>query len=258
MNVPYKTALEDVEVGSLDAATLATVREELPRIERLANAKVAVREPAGRPPTRRPASAVVVGSGFEVRVGLSGAVDLAAESARIAKEIGKLEAELEGLRRKLENPGFLAKAPPEVVEKDRARADDLVEKRSKLHTHRAMLSGTADDTARRDPMENNEQTPGAPGTPAPTQENPIVQAAQSAVAAGSEMAKNVVSAVTDAIEKVATKAKKAAKRTARKARKRVAARKAPKRKAARKVKARKPARKAARKPARKARRKAKR
>jgi valyl-tRNA synthetase len=253
MSVPYKVVLEDVEVGSLDPAASATVREERSRIERLANCRLVVRTPASSPPSRRPASAVAVGSGFEVRVGLAGAVDLAAELARIAKEIARLDEEWEGLRRKLANPAFLARAPPEVVEKDRARADELVEKRGKLDTHRAMLTGTADDTARRDPMENNEQNPNGPATPAPGQENPIMHAAQSAVAAGSEMAKNVVSAVSDAIDKVKKRAKKATK--ARKvAKKKTAARKAPRKKAAKKVAKKKPARKPARKAKKKARR----
>jgi len=255
MNVPYKVALEDVEIGALEADARATVREEQPRIERMANVKVAILHEPGRSPPRRPASAVAVGTGFEVRVGLAGAVDVAAETARITKEIEKLETELGALRKKLQNPGFLAKAPPEVVEKDRARADELVEKRGKLDTHRAMLAGTADDTARRDPMENNQQNPTTPPTPAPAQENPIVQAAQSAVAAGTEVAKNVVSAVTDAIERVTAARKSAKARKARKpAKKKAARRAAPKRKAAKKVaKKRKPARKAKRKAAKKGR-----
>ena len=105
-------------------------------------------------------------------------------------------------------------------------------------------------------MENNQQNPTTPPTPAPAQENPIVQAAQSAVAAGTEVAKNVVSAVTDAIERVTAARKTAKAKKARKpAKKKAVRRAAPKRKAAKKVaKKRKPARKAAkRKGARKGR-----
>ncbi|MFT3916790.1 MAG: valine--tRNA ligase [Anaeromyxobacteraceae bacterium] len=243
MNVPYKVALEDVEVGALDPASSATVREELARIERLANAKVRI---VAGPPSRRPASAVAVGSLFELRVGLAGAIDLAAEGARITKEIEKIEADLAGLRKRLDNPGFVAKAPPEVVEKDRARADELVEKMSKLSAHRAMLTGTADDTARRDPMENNENT--NPGAPAPTSENPIVQAAQNAVAAVTDMAKNAVEAGSEAV--AAVKKKIAARKPAKKAAKKAAPKKAaPKTKGARKVAKKKAAKKVARKPA---------
>ena len=228
MNVPFKVALTDVEVGALDPGSSATLREELARVERLANAKVRI---VAGPPTRRPASAVAVGRGFELRVGLAGAIDLDAEAARITKEIEKVEADLAGLSKRLDNPGFVAKAPPEVVEKDRARASELLEKRNKLDAHRAMLTGTADDTARRDPMENNETM--NPGTPAPAQENPIVQAAQNAVAAVSDVAKSVAEAGSAAIKSV--KKKVAARKAKRAAPKKKAAKKVAKKKAAKKV-----------------------
>jgi len=263
MNVPYKVVLDDVEVGSLDRDAEATVREELGRIHRLANLKDAVVRPAGAATGKKSGSAVAVGAGFEVRVGLAGAVDVQAELGRIGKEIAKLEQDLAGVLKKLENPSFVEKAPPEVVQKDRARAEELREKRGKLEAHRAMLSGAESspraNPARRPAMEN--QTPQDPNKPAQPASQPAATPMEQVVSTAVEVGKAAVSAVMAgaeaAIEKVMparkpAKAKKpAAKRAARKAPRKPAARKAvrkPARKAARKV-SRKPARKA-RKPVR--------
>lgn len=66
-------------------------------------------------------STVALVAGLEVYVVLSGHVDFEAEKARLEKERNKLRADAEKLDKKLSNPGFLAKAAPEIVEKDRAR-----------------------------------------------------------------------------------------------------------------------------------------
>ncbi len=259
MNVPFKVVLEDVEIGSLAREAGATIREELGRIHRLANARNARVHADGARPAKKPASAVAVGDGFEVRVGLAGAVDLAAESSRIAKEISKLEADLAGVEKKLANPSFVQRAPQDVVEKDRARADELREKRGKLEAHRAMLSGTVDspgaNPGRREQMENqNEQNPNQPAQPASQTGQTASGAmdtaekiASTAVEVGKAAATAVVSGIEGLVDKMMPP-KKPARKPARKAapKRKAAARKAaPARKAAQK--ARKPARKAARK-----------
>ena len=258
MNIPFKVVLEDVEVGSLDRDAEATVRAELGRILRLANLKDPLVRPAGAAPGKKSASAVAVGAGFEVRVGLAGAIDLQAELGRIDKEIARLQQELAGVLKKLDNPSFVSKAPPEVVEKDRARAEELREKRGKLEAHRAMLSGVEGslraNPARRQAMEN--QNPHDPNQPAPPASQPAATPMEQVVSTAVEVGKAAVSAVMAgagaAIEKVmptrkAAKAKKpAAKRSVRKAPRKAAAKT---RKAVRKP-ARKAARKVAQKPAR--------
>ena len=266
MNIPFKVVLEDVEVGSLEPDAAATVREELARLHRLANVKDAVVRPAGVPPEKKAASAVAVGAGFEVRVGLVGAIDLQAELGRIDKEMAKLDQDLGGVERKLENPSFVQRAPPEVVEKDRARAEELREKRGKLEAHRAMLSGTAGppaaDPARRIQMENeNPQNPSSPAAPTQTTMEQAQQvfstvtevgkAAVSAMVAGAEAAIEKVMPARKPAKKAKKPAAKAKRAKAKPARAKVAARKAAPPKAAKKTK--KPARKAAsaRKPARK-------
>ena len=78
------------------------------------------------------ASASHVAQGCEVIVHLSGAVDFAAELARLEKELGKIDKELGGLNKKLANEGFVSRAPAEIVERERARVAELTDARVKL------------------------------------------------------------------------------------------------------------------------------
>jgi valyl-tRNA synthetase len=52
-------------------------------------------------------------------------IDKAVESARLRKKRDDIAVELARLEKKLANEGFLAKAAPEIIEKDRARAAEL-------------------------------------------------------------------------------------------------------------------------------------
>ena len=78
------------------------------------------------------ASASHVAQGCEVIVHLSGAVDFAAELARLDKELGKIDKELGALNMKLGNEGFVSRAPADIVERERARVRDLTDARDKL------------------------------------------------------------------------------------------------------------------------------
>jgi valyl-tRNA synthetase len=65
-------------------------------------------------------------------VELKGVVDFAQEAQRLEKEIGKLTKDLSGFEKKLSNPGFLNKAPAEVVAEVREKQALMSEKREKL------------------------------------------------------------------------------------------------------------------------------
>jgi valyl-tRNA synthetase len=70
-------------------------------------------------------SAVAVAGGVEIGLPLAGLVDFDEERKRLAKDIEKKTKELGALTKKLESPGFVERAPAEVVAKDRARASEL-------------------------------------------------------------------------------------------------------------------------------------
>ena len=63
---------------------------------------------------------------------LADIIDVAAEKARLEKNIGKLAKELGGLRGRLKNPKFVESAPDEVVEETRANLAAREEEEAKL------------------------------------------------------------------------------------------------------------------------------
>ena len=56
---------------------------------------------------------------MKILIPLAGLIDKEAESARLEKEIKKLESNLEKSSTKLNNPNFADKAPIDVVNKER-------------------------------------------------------------------------------------------------------------------------------------------
>ncbi len=77
-------------------------------------------------------AAVSVVSGMEVFVPLEGVIDFDKEAARIQRALERVEKEMRLLAAKLSDDGFIHKAPPQVVEKDRKRYDSMLEERHKL------------------------------------------------------------------------------------------------------------------------------
>jgi len=114
MNVPPGARLPLILTDGSDAFE-AALREALPLIERLARVEGLSRADA-------PAGAVAVPfAEGAAALPLAGVVDGAKEKARLEKALAKVEKEAAGIARKLDNPGFLAKAPEEVVEENRER-----------------------------------------------------------------------------------------------------------------------------------------
>ncbi|MDO8847499.1 MAG: valine--tRNA ligase [Coriobacteriia bacterium] len=95
---------------------------------------------AGVDAVKPPHSAVFVAGDMTVFVPLEGLVDFAAERARIAAELARAEEDLGRLTKKLSNEGFLAKAAPEIIEKDRAKAGELSATITKLTGQLAELA----------------------------------------------------------------------------------------------------------------------
>jgi valyl-tRNA synthetase len=83
--------------------------------------------------------AAVTGVG-EVYMPLEGLIDIEAERARLSKEISNTETEIKKCEGKLGNASFVDRAPPEVVEQEKAR---LNEWRAKLVQLGEMLAALA-------------------------------------------------------------------------------------------------------------------
>lgn len=70
------------------------------------------------------ASASAVVKDCDVFIPLEGLIDLNVERSRIEKEITRISGSLEGVKKKLSNEGFVAKAPAEVIERERTKMHD--------------------------------------------------------------------------------------------------------------------------------------
>jgi valyl-tRNA synthetase len=115
-----KTELDVVVRASIaDAAALESQRDFVCNVGRVGQLGVGPQE------DKPEASISVVDGGLEIFVVVGGLVDLDSESKRLQKELAKIEKQLAGIARTLDNPGFLAKASDEVVAKKREQKEEL-------------------------------------------------------------------------------------------------------------------------------------
>ena len=77
-------------------------------------------------------------SGAELFLPLADLINLD-ERARLEKELEKFDKEVERVQKKLSNQGFVAKAPAAVIEGERAKEQDYLEKREAVRQRLADL-----------------------------------------------------------------------------------------------------------------------
>ncbi len=118
-----------VLIRPLDAPSAEVLKAHAPLISHLARLDALHMDSAMQAPK---ASASQVAKGNEIIVFLEGAIDFAAELARLEKENAKLEKELNMLQGKLANPNYVDKAPAEIVERDKTRVAELIDAAAKL------------------------------------------------------------------------------------------------------------------------------
>ena len=75
---------------------------------------------------------------IEVLVGLKGLVERQAELSRIDRSVKKIEKDLAALEKKLDSPGFVGRAPPEVVDEARKQRASLVDAKVRLEEARKL------------------------------------------------------------------------------------------------------------------------
>jgi valyl-tRNA synthetase len=127
MNVPAATQVPLVLVASAETRARAGRWEDaLKRLARLSAITFADRAPKG--------AVQLVVRGEVAALPLAGVIDLAAERARLQKEMQRLVGEVERIDKKLGNADFVARAPEEVVDGER-------EKRAEFESERGKVAG---------------------------------------------------------------------------------------------------------------------
>ena len=93
----------------------------------------------------RPRGSVMsIAAETEILVGLKGLVEADKEGARIDREIKKVDKDVIVLEKKLSQPTFADKAPPEVVAESRALLEELKRKRISLEEARGLAGELAE------------------------------------------------------------------------------------------------------------------
>ncbi|MFS0822521.1 valine--tRNA ligase [Bacillus sp. 1P02SD] len=80
-------------------------------------------------------------TGAELFLPLEGLINIEEEIKRLEKELDKLDKEVERVQKKLGNEGFVKKAPQKVIDEERAKERDYLEKRETVRERIAELRG---------------------------------------------------------------------------------------------------------------------
>ena len=112
--------------GARDARRLLADQESIAGLLKAGQVRI---EPEFEPAGAMPSGLTALGT---IYMPLEGLVDPAAETARLARQLDKVEADLHAVARKLDNLDFVGKAPAHVVEVQKTRKKELLEKREKL------------------------------------------------------------------------------------------------------------------------------
>ena len=123
MNVPAGAQVPVVVVGA-NEVTQARLATHEAAIQRLARAD-ALTQSSELP---KGAAQIIYGEAT-ICLPLAGVIDLAAEQARLNKELGKIAEEIGRIEKKLSNPAFIEKAKEEVVEGEREKLAELTERK---------------------------------------------------------------------------------------------------------------------------------
>ncbi len=125
MNVPVGRKVAVVLLAE-EEATAGMLEEASVYLEILAGASSVAVSHGGEKPDR---AASQVLSGVTIAMPLEGMIDFDVERKRLARELEKLGGEVARLEKKLNNDGFLAKAPAAVVEGEKKKLSDYRAKR---------------------------------------------------------------------------------------------------------------------------------
>lgn len=121
-----------VHIKTLGSGAEELLHANLSYLEKLARAEL---KEIGRTVSKPKGSAAQVKTSLEVYVPLEGLLNIDFEVDRLKKEEARIDETLAFLRGKLENEGFLKRAPAAVVAKEKEKYEEQLTKRERIREH---------------------------------------------------------------------------------------------------------------------------
>ncbi|MDZ5470793.1 valine--tRNA ligase (plasmid) [Bacillus sp. 31A1R] len=137
VNTPLSKKIKMIVKGK-DEAVIATLEKNRGYIERFCNPEELIIASDVETPDKA-MTAVVTGA--EIILPLEGLINIDEEVARLKKEYDRLDKEVERVQKKLSNEGFVKKAPEKVIEEEKAKEKDYLEKRAAVEARIKELKG---------------------------------------------------------------------------------------------------------------------
>jgi valyl-tRNA synthetase len=124
MNISAATPLELIKASKETKARAIRWTEHIMRLARVSEIFY-LAEPAS-------GSVQLLVRGETAALPLKGIIDVAAEQARLEKELGKVDADIKRVDAKLGNPEFVRKAPEDIIEGEKEKREEAEDRRGKI------------------------------------------------------------------------------------------------------------------------------
>jgi valyl-tRNA synthetase len=135
MNITAQIPLVLANVSADSAARAQRWAEFIKRLARVSEISSAATAPQG--------SVQLLVRGEVAALPLKGVIDLAAERARLDKELAKADADIKRVDSKLANEKFVANAPEEIIEGEKEKRQEAEDRRAKILEALERLKGAA-------------------------------------------------------------------------------------------------------------------
>lgn len=139
VNTPMSKKIS-ILLKAKDADVQSTLEENKAYIERFCNPESLMIATEIATPDKAMTSVI---TGAEIILPLEGLINMEEEIARLTKELDKWNKEVERVQKKLGNEGFVKKAPEKVINEEKAKEKDYLEKRAIVEARIKELKGEA-------------------------------------------------------------------------------------------------------------------
>ncbi|MEH7236200.1 valine--tRNA ligase [Bacillus sp. JJ1562] len=137
VNTPMSKQIK-LHIKAKDETVLSQLEKNRSYLERFCNPSELVIATEITSPDKAMTSVV---TGAELFLPLEGLINIDEEIKRLEKELDKLNKEVERVQKKLGNEGFVKKAPQKVIDEERAKEQDYLDKRETVRERITELRG---------------------------------------------------------------------------------------------------------------------